>query len=86
MRSSATASPITCAPDGLGDIVLYFRMSKNLTGVSYTIDQSTNLNSWTNTGLQGSVIADMGSYYTMKAVVPMAGNKALYLQLSVSSP
>ena len=84
--ASATASPITCAPDGLGDIVLYFRMSKNLTGVSYTIDQSTNLNSWTNTGLQGSVIADMGSYYTMKAVVPMAGNKALSLQLSVSSP
>jgi autotransporter-associated beta strand protein len=84
--SSSYVDPLTCGPDGQGDIVLYFRMSKNLTGVSYSIDQSSNLSTWTSTGLQGTVVADMGTYYSMKVVVPMAGNTNLFLRLSVSSP
>jgi hypothetical protein len=84
--SSSYVNPLTCGPDGEGDIVLYFRMSKNLTGVSYSIGQSTNLTTWAVTGLQGTVVADMGSYYSMKVVVPMSGNANLFLRLSVSSP
>lgn len=84
--ASSDATPLTCAPDGLGDIVLYFRMSKGLTGVGYGINQSADMNTWTSTGLQGTVAANMGSYYNMKVVVPMAANTRLFLQLSVSSP
>jgi autotransporter-associated beta strand protein len=84
--SSAYVNPLTCGPDGQGDIILYFRMSKNLTGVSYTIEQSSNLSTWSSTGLQGTVVSNMGSYYNMKVVVPMSGNTNLFLRLSVSSP
>jgi hypothetical protein len=84
--ATGTAAPVTCALDGEGNVDLYFRMSKNLTGVSYSINESTNLNTWTSTGLQGSVAADMGSYYNMKMSVPIAGDTELFLQLSVSSP
>jgi autotransporter-associated beta strand protein len=80
------AAPMTCALDGQGNLVLYFRMSKNLTGVSYSIDQSSDLKTWTSTGLQGSVMADMGSYDTMDVAVPLPSSGPLFLRLSVSSP
>jgi hypothetical protein len=80
------AAPLTCGPDGQGNMVLYFRMSKNLTGVSYSVDQSSDLKAWSSTGLQGTVAADMGSYDNMKVSVPMAGNKNLFFRLSISTP
>jgi hypothetical protein len=61
-------------------------MSKNLTGVSYSIQQSADLKNWSATGMQGTVVADMGSYYLMKVVLPMAGNSDLLFRLYVSSP
>jgi hypothetical protein len=79
-------APVTCGPDGQGNMVLYFRMSKNLTAVSYSVDQSTDLKVWSSTGLQGTVTADMGSYYNMKVSIPMTGSKDVFLRLSVSSP
>jgi hypothetical protein len=42
----------TCSPDGQGNLILQFPMSKNLTGVSYTINESSDLKTWTSTGLQ----------------------------------
>jgi autotransporter-associated beta strand protein len=78
--------PITCGTDGQGDAILYFRESKDLSGISYSINESTNLVTWTSTALQGTIVSDMGTYYQMEAVVPMSGNKGLFLQLSVSSP
>jgi hypothetical protein len=84
--TAAAPAPLTCGPDGLGDIVLYFQMSKNLTGVSYSIQHSADLKNWSATGMQGTVVADMGSYYLMKVVLPMAGNSDLLFRLYVSSP
>jgi len=86
INPASPAPPPTCAPDGQGNIVLYFRMSKNLPGISYGINQSSNLVTWTSTGLQGTVVSDMGSYYNMKVAVPMNGKSNLFLQLAVSSP
>jgi autotransporter-associated beta strand protein len=79
-------APLTCALDGQGDIVLYFRMSNALSGVSYSINRSTDLISWTSTGRQGTVVSNMGTYSNMKVIVPMAANAQMYLELSVSSP
>jgi autotransporter-associated beta strand protein len=84
--SKQVSMPMTCALDGQGNLVLYFRMSKNLTGVSYSIDESTDLKTWTSTGLQGSMMADMGSYDTMDVAVPLPASGPLFLRLSVSSP
>ena len=84
--AASVASPLTYTLDGLGDIVLYFRMANGLTGVSYSIDESSDLKTWTGTGLQGTVVSNMGSYSNMKVVIPMEGLKDELLRLSVSSP
>jgi hypothetical protein len=84
--TASVASPLTYTLDGLGDIVLYFRMANGLTGVSYSIDESSDLKTWTSTGLQGTVMSNMGSYSNMKVVIPMEGLKDELLRLSVSSP
>jgi hypothetical protein len=78
--------PLTSSLDGRGDIVLYFRMSNNLTGVSYAINESTNGTTWTNTGLQGTLVSNMGSYDLMKVAVPIGSNKGMLLELTISSP
>jgi hypothetical protein len=61
-------------------------MANGLTGVSYSIDESSDLKTWTSTGLQGTVMSNMGSYSNMKVVIPMEGLKDELLRLSVSSP
>ncbi len=74
---------VTVAPDGNGNLVMTFRLSKNLTGVIYQIQQSTDLANWTDTGLAGSVAQDMGTYYLMQASVPQGANPQLFLRLWV---
>jgi fibronectin type 3 domain-containing protein len=81
---TATNPPVTSSDDNSSDVVLTFRLSKNLTGVTYQIQQSTNLSSWSDTGLQGTVVSDQGTYYLMQAVVPMGANPSLYLRVSVT--
>ncbi len=81
-----SGSPVTCALDGKGNLVVYFPMSNNLTGVSYSINESSNLKTWTNTGLQGTVLANMGTYSKMSVAVPLPANGPLFVLISVSSP
>jgi fibronectin type 3 domain-containing protein len=81
---TATSPPVTSSDDNSGHVVLTFRLSKNLTGVTYQIQQSSNLASWSDTGLQGMVVSDQGTYYLMQAAVPMGSNPNLYLRVSVS--
>jgi hypothetical protein len=75
---------VTSALDGQGNIVMTFRMAKNLTGATYSVDQSADLLHWTSTGLQGSVVSDQGTYYLMKVSVPMGSNPKLFLRLSIT--
>ena len=77
-------SAITCTPDGAGHLIFNFRMAKNLTGVSYTIQQSTDLITWANTGIAASILSDQGTYYQMQALVTLNANPSLYLRLSVT--
>ncbi len=76
-------SAVSVAPDGQGRLVLTFRMAKNLTGVSYQIQQSADLVNWTDTGLTGAVQQDLGDGYLMQAIVP-PGSDPLFLRLWVS--
>jgi autotransporter-associated beta strand protein len=80
------ALPISSALDGQGNLVLTFPMSKNLTGVSCSVDESSDLKAWTSTGLQGSILADKGSAVLMDVAVPLPASGPLFLRLSVSSP
>lgn len=84
--SSDSPNAVTTTLDDSGNIILTFRMSKNLSGVSYFIQQSSDLATWTATEQKASAISDQGSYYIMKATVPLAGQPKLFLRLSVTSP
>jgi fibronectin type 3 domain-containing protein len=80
-----SSMPISCALDGQGNLVFQFPMAKGLTGVSYTINECADLKTWTSTGLQGTIKADMGTYDTMQVTVPLPASGPLFLRLSVSS-
>lgn len=84
--ASVTTPPglITAALDSSGNIVLTFRKSKNLSGLSYQIQKSTDLVTWTDTGLQGTVTGDGGSYYLMSATIPTSGATKLFVRISIS--
>jgi rhamnogalacturonan endolyase len=81
---SGPIRPITAIPDGHGDLVLTFPMAKYVTGVTYSVDESTDLATWTSTGLQGTQSADEGSYYLMTVPVPLGGNTKLFLRLTIT--
>jgi hypothetical protein len=78
------SSVVSVAPDGQGNLVFTYRLSKNLTGVSYSIQQSTDLTHWTDTGVIGTQVSDEGNYSIMQATVPQSGNSELFLRLWVS--
>jgi hypothetical protein len=78
------SSILTAAPDGHGNLVLTYRLSKNLSGVSYSIQQSTDLATWADTGVVGAQVSDQGGYYIMQATVPQGGTPVLFLRLWVS--
>jgi len=76
--------PVSTVPDNSGNLVLTFRLAKNLTGVTYQIQSSPDLLNWTNTGVQGTEVSDQGAYYLMQAAVPMSANAKLYLRVTVT--
>jgi rhamnogalacturonan endolyase len=81
---ASDAIRLTCVLNGRGNAVVTFRMAKNLIGVAYTVEQSTDLKTWTNTGLQGDS-TDMGGYYSVKVTIPLNGNMKTFFRISVSS-
>ncbi len=82
----APDSALNCAGDGNGHLLFVFRLSKNLTGASYTLQQSTDLHDWTDTGITPEISSDQGSYSILQAAVPQGENSRLFLRLRVSTP
>ncbi len=84
--SRDAAGLATAALDATGtNLVLTFRMAKYLSGVSHTIQQSSDLLTWTDTGVAASLAGDQGGYLLMHASVP-AGPSKLFLRLAVTVP
>jgi fibronectin type 3 domain-containing protein len=81
----SAGAAMSSAADGSGNLVLTFRVSKNLTGVTYSVQSSTDLVNWTDTGVTPTVQSDQGAYYIMQAVVPLGSNSKLLLRLNVTS-
>jgi len=82
--ATASSPPLTSVPDNSGNLILTFRLSKNLSGVTYQIQSSPDLMNWTYTGIQGTILSDQSTYYLMQASVPLGLNPRLYLKLSVT--
>lgn len=83
--STPGAAAISSGPDGHGNMVLSFRMSRNLSGVSYTVEESTDMTTWSSTALRGTLVNQMPNYDNMKVVVPMNGNPRLLLRLAITT-
>ncbi|MFT4176736.1 MAG: autotransporter-associated beta strand repeat-containing protein [Luteolibacter sp.] len=72
--------------DGNGNLVLNFRMSKNLSGVTYKVQQSTDLSLWTDVTVEATEVSDEEDYRHMQVSVPMGTHTNLYLRLVVTAP
>jgi fibronectin type 3 domain-containing protein len=81
----SAGAAMSSAADGDGNLVLTFRLSKNLTGLTYTVQSSTDLVNWTDTGVTPTVQSDQGAYYIMQATVPIGSNSKLLLRLNVTA-
>jgi hypothetical protein len=81
----SAGAAMSSAADGSGNLVLTFRLSKNLTGITYSVQSSTDLVNWTDTGVTPTVQSDQGAYYIMQAVVPLGSNSKLLLRLNVTA-
>jgi alpha-L-fucosidase 2 len=75
----------TVTSDGHGNLAMTFRMAKNLSGVAYMIESSSDLVNWSSTGVAAQILSDQGSYYMMNATVPADGAGAFFLRLAVDT-
>ena len=78
-------SLVTCAAEGQGNLVLSFPVSKNLSNITYTVLQSTDLITWTDANVTPTAVGDGGTFFQMEAVVPVGTNPRLFVRLSVTS-
>ncbi|MFT4177718.1 MAG: hypothetical protein QM627_13850, partial [Luteolibacter sp.] len=60
--------------------------SKNLSGVTYKVQQSTDLSIWTDVTVEATEVSDEGDYRHMQVSVPMGTHTNLYLRLVVTAP
>jgi hypothetical protein len=85
--NGADSDGLGATQDGHGNLILSFRMSKNIFGVSYGVQSSSDLLNWSSpAGVTYQAGADMGAYYLMHAIVPAGAAATLFLRLSVSQP
>lgn len=75
----------TCALDAQGNIVLTFRMSKNLSNVSYTVQRSWDMSTWEDVHVTPAVVNDQSAYYVMNATIPQGTNSRLFVRLIVTA-
>jgi hypothetical protein len=85
--NAADSDGVSAAPDGQGNLILNFRMAKNIFGVSYGVQSSSDLLNWgMAAGVTYQTVADKGSYYLMQATVPVGTATSTFLRLSISQP
>ncbi|WP_338290080.1 glycoside hydrolase family 98 domain-containing protein [Luteolibacter sp. LG18] len=72
--------------DGSGNIVLTYRRSKNLSGVTASVQASADCVTWIDTGVSPEIVSDGGSYHVLRATVPMGAAKRKFLRLVVHNP
>lgn len=71
--------------DGGGNLVLTYRMAKNLVGITHDIQSSGNATNWQNTGIAPVLVSDQGSHLLMKATVPTNGASRMFLRIEARS-
>jgi rhamnogalacturonan endolyase len=84
-NTADTLGLVTASRDESGNVVLTFRMSKNLSGITYAVQQSPDLRTWTAIAAAPVVISEQSGYYVMRATASLAENGKLFLRLFITS-
>ncbi len=83
-NASGSFGSVDASHDGSGNLEITFRMSKFLTGVSYSVQSSTGLTGWTDTGVTATVSSDEGDHFIMLASIPGGSDTGFYLRVAVT--
>jgi fibronectin type 3 domain-containing protein len=85
--NAADSDGVGVISDGQGTLILNFRMAKNLLGISYGVQSSSDLLNWgPAAGVTYQTVADKSNYYLMQATVPVGTAAKTFLRLSISQP
>ena len=81
-----TSALMSLNADDPGYLVLTLRKSRNLAGVSYSIEKSSDLRNWVNTGLFPRTISQQAGYDIMQVTIPRGTADKLFLRLVIATP
>lgn len=85
--SSADATTLmSLNADDPNFLVLTLCKSRNLAGVSYAIEESSDLQKWFTTGLLPKSISQQGGYDLMQVTLPRGTGDKLFLRLAIAMP
>ncbi len=84
-QANAATPPgfVTITRDPQGDMSLTFQVSKNVTAISYSAEQSVDLHTWSRVTSPASLVSEHSAHTVMRVTVPSSGSKT-FLRLSVS--
>jgi beta-galactosidase len=81
-----TSALMSLNADDPGYVVLTLRKSRNLAGVSASIEKSSDLQNWVNTGLFPKTIGQQDGYDIMQVTIPRGTADKLFLRLAIATP
>lgn len=83
-NASASVGRVAASRSGEGNPQITFRISKLLTGLSYSVQSSNGLSNWIETGVEASVIGEEDDHFIMRASIPRADHTGFFLRLEIT--
>lgn len=80
-----TTTLMSLDADDPGYLVLTLRKSRNLSGISYIIEKSTDLQNWVATGLFFKTVSEQAGYDIMQVTIPRGTADKLFLRLVIGT-
>jgi hypothetical protein len=84
MHASVTGLPI--AGTSTGHLTLTYRRVKSASDITYAVQVTGDLSTWTNSGVTEQILADDGTYQTVKATDPLSASGQRFIRLNVTQP
>ena len=84
MHATMTGLPTTVTENG--HLTLTYRRVNAATDISYVAQVTGDLSTWTSSGVAEQVLADDGTYQTVKATDPQAASGHRFMRLNVTKP
>jgi hypothetical protein len=93
LEYALSLDPLTCDTTGLprvgregNYVTLTYTKVTTATDISYVVEQSSDVSSWSSANPQNEIVSTVGNIQTIKAKVDIGASSRLFLQLRVSRP